>query len=54
MAETELDVGLIKGIGPKTREKLVENGIESIYDLAAALPNELEEILGGAEEELAR
>ncbi len=50
MAETELDVGLIKGIGPKTREKLVESGIESIYDLAAALPGELEDILGGAEE----
>lgn len=52
MAETVLVVGLdnIKGIGPKTKTKLIEGGIDSILGLAVTLPKELEEILGGSEE----
>lgn len=50
-----IDLGLenIKGIGPKTREKLKAVGVESLLDLAAALPKELEESLGGTEEKAA-
>jgi DNA repair protein RadA len=49
---TVLDTGLenIKGIGPKTKQKLMEGGIESILGLAVALPSELNEVLGGAED----
>jgi len=52
MAESVLDLDLkdVDGIGPKTKDKLVEGGIESVLDLAAALPDEVEEILGGKEE----
>ena len=52
MSENALDLELteIEGIGPKTKEKLVEGGIESVLDLAVALPGEVEEILGGKEE----
>lgn len=52
MTEVSLDIDLsnLKGIGPKTREKLIDGGIQSIMDLAAALPRELEDILGGKEE----
>ena len=52
MAETVVDLNLdkIKGIGPKTKEKLIDNGITSVLDLAVTLPKELEEILGGKEE----
>ena len=46
----DLDLKDIGGIGPKTKEKLVEGGIESVLDLATALPDEVEEILGGKEE----
>jgi DNA repair protein RadA len=52
MAESVVDLNLdkIKGIGPKTKEKLIDNGITSVLDLAVTLPKELEEILGGKEE----
>ena len=52
MAESVVDLSLdnIKGIGPKTKKKLVDSGIESVLDLAVSLPRELEEILGGKEE----
>jgi predicted RecB family nuclease len=51
MVEAELDSSLetVPGIGPRTKEKLNENSIETILDLAAAIPNELQEILGGKE-----
>lgn len=49
MVEAELDLSLetVPSIGPRTKEKLNENFIETILDLAAAIPNELQEILGG-------
>ncbi|MCK5402775.1 DNA repair and recombination protein RadA [Candidatus Bathyarchaeota archaeon] len=52
MAESVIDLNLdrIKGVGPKTKEKLIDNGITSVLDLAVTLPKELEEILGGKEE----
>jgi len=46
----DLDLKEVDGIGPKTKEKLIEGGIESVLDLAVALPGEVEEILGGKEE----
>jgi len=48
MSDIILDVGLdnIKGIGPKTKQKLVEGGIDSILGLAVALPKEIVTILG--------
>jgi len=51
MDETVLDLGLenIDGLGPKTKEKLIAGGIDSIMGLAVALPSEVEEILGGEE-----
>ena len=52
MAESILDLNIedITGIGPKTKEKLSNGGIESVLDLAVALPKEVEAILGGSEE----
>jgi len=52
MAESILDLTIedITGIGPKTKEKLNSGGIESVLDLAVALPKEVEAILGGSEE----
>lgn len=52
MAESILDLNLedVAGIGPKTKEKLNDGGIESVLDLAVALPQEVEAILGGSEE----
>ncbi len=47
MVEEELDLEMIPGIGPRTKEKLNENSIETVLDLAAALPNELQEAIGG-------
>lgn len=35
----------VKGIGPKTAEKLVENGISTVEDLAVLRPDELKAIL---------
>jgi DNA repair protein RadA len=48
MAQTIMDTELseLPGIGPATKEKLVEAGIESVLDLAAALPGELVEKAG--------
>ena len=50
-----IDLGLenIKGVGPKTREKLKACGVETMLDLAVSLPKELEESLGGTEEKAA-
>jgi DNA repair protein RadA len=52
MTEVSLDIDLsnLKGVGPKTRQKLIDGGIQSIMDLAVALPREIEDILGGKEE----
>jgi predicted flap endonuclease-1-like 5' DNA nuclease len=49
LAESVLDLDLkdVDGIGPKTRDNLVEGDIESVLDLAAALPKELESVLWG-------
>jgi predicted flap endonuclease-1-like 5' DNA nuclease len=48
MAENMFDLNIedISGIGPQTKEKLNNGGI----DLAVALPKEVEAILGGSEE----
>ncbi|UCH03178.1 MAG: DNA repair and recombination protein RadA [Candidatus Bathyarchaeota archaeon] len=56
MDESVVDVGLenIKGVGPKTREKLVEGGIDSTLGLAVALPSEVKGILGGEEEKASK
>jgi DNA repair protein RadA len=52
MVESVVDLSLdeIKGIGPKTKAKLIGNGVESALDLAVSLPRELKEMLGGKEE----
>ncbi len=52
MTETVLDLDLsgIDGIGPKTKEKLINGGIENVLNLAAALPSDLQSVLGGKEE----
>jgi DNA repair protein RadA len=43
MAQSVMDAELsdLEGIGPATKEKLLEAGIESVLDLASALPGEL-------------
>jgi DNA repair protein RadA len=43
MSQSVIDVTLsdLDGIGPATKDKLAESGIESVLDLAAALPDEL-------------
>jgi DNA repair protein RadA len=48
LSQTILDteLGELPGIGPATKEKLAEAGIESVLDLAAALPGELVEKAG--------
>jgi DNA repair protein RadA len=48
MAQTVMDVelGELEGLGPATKEKLAGAGIESVLDLAAALPGELVERAG--------
>ncbi|MFQ5710978.1 MAG: DNA repair and recombination protein RadA [Candidatus Geothermarchaeales archaeon] len=55
MAETILDLDLenVEGIGPKVKEKLVKAGMESVLDLAASIPSDVEDILGGTEEKAA-
>ena len=49
MAEELIDMSLeaIPGIGPRTKEKLKEGNIETILDLAASTPGDIEEVLGG-------
>ena len=56
MAETVLDLDLsnIQGIGPRKREKLIDGGIESVLDLAASLPGDVKEVLGGNREGASR
>jgi len=48
MSETvvDMELGELEGIGPATKEKLKEAGIESVLDLAVSLPGELEEQAG--------
>lgn len=48
MAQTVMDMELseLEGLGPATKEKLKQAGIESVLDLAAALPSELVERAG--------
>jgi DNA repair protein RadA len=52
MSETVLDMELhdLDGIGPSTEKKLKEAGIESVLDLAVALPDEIAEKIGGVKE----
>lgn len=52
MAETVLDMELhdLDGIGPSTEKKLKDIGIQSVLDLAVALPDELAEKIGGSKE----
>jgi DNA repair protein RadA len=52
MAETLLDMELrdLDGIGPTTEKKLRDAGIESVLDLAAALPDEVAQATGGSKE----
>lgn len=52
MAQSVLDLTLkdLDGIGPATERKLREAGIESVLDLAAALPEEVAQIVGGSKE----
>ncbi|MCP8310641.1 MAG: DNA repair and recombination protein RadA [Candidatus Methylarchaceae archaeon HK01B] len=49
MSESVLDLSLqnLPRIGVETEKKLVNAGIESVLDLATALPDELVEIIGG-------
>lgn len=51
MSEAIADIELteIKGVGPRTEEKLRSAGVDSLLDLAASLPSELEDALGGRE-----
>ncbi|NWG08810.1 MAG: DNA repair and recombination protein RadA [Nitrososphaerales archaeon] len=50
LSESEFDLSLqdLPGIGAETEKKLVNAGIESVLDLAAALPDEVVEAIGGA------
>jgi len=52
MAQSVLDLTLkdLDGVGPATEKKLREAGIESVLDLAAALPEEVAQIIGGSRE----
>lgn len=52
MAETILDLTLrdLEGVGPALEKRLREAGIVSVLQLAAALPDEVVEAIGGAEE----
>lgn len=52
MSETVFDMELrdLEGIGPSTEKKLKDAGIESVLDLAVALPDEVAEKVGGAAE----
>jgi DNA repair protein RadA len=52
MAQTVVDLGLrdLEGIGPATEKKLRDSGIESILELAAALPDEVLEAMGGSKD----
>jgi DNA polymerase IV len=45
---TPLPVGLVWGVGPKTKERLATRGIRTIGELAAAEPDALRRLLGPA------
>jgi len=40
----------LEGIGPATEKKLRDSGIESVLELAAALPDEVLEAIGGSKD----
>ena len=46
----DLQLEDLGGIGPATRKKLKQAGIESVLQLAVALPDELVENIGGSKE----
>ena len=50
MSQSVLDETLqdLPGVGEETQKKMNSAGIESVMDLAAALPDELVEAIGGA------
>src|SRR5437773_7940098 len=52
MAQSIVDAELkdLDGVGPATKQKLKDAGVESILDLAAALPEELVEMAGVTDE----
>jgi DNA repair protein RadA len=52
MSVTIFDMELhdLEGIGPSTEKKLKDAGIESVLDLAVALPDEVADKIGGAKE----
>ncbi len=52
MAQSILDTELadLEGIGPATEKKLRDAGVESVLELAVALPDELVEVIGGSKE----
>ncbi len=52
MSVTVFDMELhdLEGIGPSTEKKLKDAGIESVLDLAVALPDEVADKIGGAKE----
>jgi len=45
----DLTLETIPGITPRAKEKLKENSVETLLDLASASPSDIEEILGGKE-----
>ncbi len=47
MSADELDLENIEGVGPATKQKLVDGGIYNILDLAARSLSEISDILGG-------
>jgi DNA repair protein RadA len=51
MAQTILDLTLteLEGVGPALEKRLREAGITSLLELAAALPSEVAEVIGGSE-----
>ena len=46
----DLQLENLEGIGPATMKKLKDAGIESVLQLAVALPNELTDEIGGSRE----
>jgi DNA repair protein RadA len=46
LAEEELELESLEGVGPATKQKLVEGGIHSILDLAVRGPSEVAEAVG--------
>lgn len=52
MAQTVLDLTLkdLDGVGPATEKKLHDSGIDSVLELAVALPGEVVDAIGGSKE----